>query len=113
VPFPQLVDGDFGQLRDAPDVSQFVTGEVAKLVLDGSDSFFEPDSRDWVPISVDGRNADRNYRFLLGVGQLFIVERDDDKSHTSLSGGAKASSSVSRILPAISLLIEEMASTFG
>jgi hypothetical protein len=107
------VDGDLGQLRDAPNVSQFAAGEVAKLVLDGSDSFFEPDSRDWVPVSVDGRDADRNDHFLLGVWQLLIVERDDDKSHTSLSGGAKTFSLVSRTLPAISLLIVEKASAFS
>jgi hypothetical protein len=107
VPLPQLVNSDLCQLRNTLNVPESVPGEAAKLVLDGSDSFLEPDSGDWVSAAVYGSDADGNDLLPLGVGQLFVIERDDNNSHTPVQGNEKISMIVSRSLHAISLLIVE------
>src|ERR1019366_3723619 len=88
MPLPQFVHRDFCQLRDAPNIPEFVAGKAAKLVLNGNHSLLEPDSRDWISMTVCGSDADRNNRLPLGFRQLVVVERNDDNSHT-LSGTAK------------------------
>ncbi len=84
VPLPQFVNSDLRQLRDVPNVTEFVPGDTAELVLNGSHSLFEPYARNRVSITVHGSDADGNDRFLLRFGQLFVVEGDDDNAHTAV-----------------------------
>jgi hypothetical protein len=55
------------QFGDAVNVPEFVPGEAAKLALDRSDAFLEPDSRNLISITVHGSDANWNDRFLLIV----------------------------------------------
>jgi hypothetical protein len=58
-------------------------------------------------MTVDGSDADGNDRLPLGVGQLFVVEWDDNNSHILVRQNENISFFVSRTLPAISLVIVE------
>jgi hypothetical protein len=73
---------DLSQLRDAADVPKLKTGETAKLVLDRSHTFFEPDPSDRVSVAVHGSNADGDNRLFLIVWQLVVIERDDNKAQS-------------------------------
>ena len=76
------------------------------LFLDRSHSFVEPDSRDGVSMTVNGSDTDRNDGLPLKLGQLFVVERDDNDPHTTVRRKEKISILVSRTLLAVALLIE-------
>jgi hypothetical protein len=80
---------DFRQLRDEPNIPEFVAGDVAKLILDRIYSSLEPDSRDRISMTVHGSYADRNDRLPLGLGQLFVIERDDNDPHTAVRRNEK------------------------
>jgi hypothetical protein len=58
-------------------------------------------------MTVDGGDADGNDRLPLGVGQLFVVEWDDNNSHILVRQNENISFFVSRTLRAISLVIVE------
>jgi type IV secretion system protein VirB11 len=58
-------------------------------------------------MTIDGSDADRNDRLPLGFGQLFVVERDDNKPHTAVRRNEKLSILMSRTPLPVSLLIEE------
>ena len=58
-------------------------------------------------MTVDGSDADGNDRLPLGVGELFVVERDDNNSHILVRQNENISFFVSRTLRAISLVIVE------
>jgi hypothetical protein len=77
---PQLVYCDLCQLRDTVNVTQSVVGEVAKLVLYGSNALLEPNRRDGVAVAIRGSDADGNDHLPLGFWQLFVIERYDDDS---------------------------------
>src|SRR6202022_322768 len=80
------VNSDLCQLRNTLNVPECESGDVAKLVLDRSHTLLEPDCGDWVSVAIYGSNTDRNNRLPLGFGQLLIIERDNNNSHTPLSG---------------------------
>src|SRR5260370_4394221 len=84
VPLPKFVHRDLRQFRDPLNVSESDAGDSAKLVLDGSHTLLKPDCGDWVSVAIHGSYADRNDRLPLGFGQLLIIERDNNNSHTPL-----------------------------
>ena len=81
--------GDFANSETSRNIPEFVAGDVAKLILDRIYSLLEPDSRDRISMTVHGSDADRNDRLPLELGQLFVIERDDNDPHTAVRRNEK------------------------